>query len=80
MSETKCRFNCGTVIHFDKKIVSESGKLIPLETDGNKHNCPNNPWRQERINDNKQEPTREAKIAAIVETIHSIIKELETLK
>lgn len=43
MSETKCRFNCGAAIHFDKKIVSGSGKLIPLEFDGNKHNCPNNP-------------------------------------
>lgn len=36
-----CRNGCGTNLNFEDSIRSESGKKIPLEDDGNPHNCPN---------------------------------------
>ena len=38
-----CRNGCGTAIHFDAAIKSPSGKSIPLEDDGQYHQCPNAP-------------------------------------
>jgi len=36
-----CRNGCGTNLNFDGSCKSDSGKMIPLEDDGNPHNCPN---------------------------------------
>jgi hypothetical protein len=36
-----CRKNCGTNLHFEDSIRSESGKLIPLDDSGSPHDCPN---------------------------------------
>ena len=36
-----CNRNCGTLIHWDDKHVSPSGKKIPLEENGEPHQCPN---------------------------------------
>jgi hypothetical protein len=36
-----CRNYCGTNLHFEDSIRSESGKLIPLDDSGIPHDCPN---------------------------------------
>jgi hypothetical protein len=36
-----CNKGCGISIHFDESQRSKSGKAIPLEDDGQPHNCPN---------------------------------------
>jgi hypothetical protein len=36
-----CNKGCGIAIHFDEGQRSKSGKAIPLEDDGQPHNCPN---------------------------------------
>ena len=41
----ECR-NCGQEIKFDNNVRSTSGKAIPLNMDGNKHDCPNNPYKK----------------------------------
>jgi hypothetical protein len=36
---------CGKELHLDDKVVSRSGKRIPLELNGNTHDCPKKePW------------------------------------
>jgi hypothetical protein len=40
----QCNYGCGTDIHFDDDVKSESGKSIPLESSGEPHNCPKNPY------------------------------------
>lgn len=42
-----CR-GCGRPIKFDNAVKSASGKAIPLEMNGDKHNCPANPYNQQR--------------------------------
>lgn len=44
----QCR-NCGQEIKFDNSIRSSSGKAIPLNMDGDKHDCPNNPYKNKTI-------------------------------
>lgn len=36
-----CRNDCGTNLHFNDSMRSDSGKLIPLEDNGSPHDCPN---------------------------------------
>jgi hypothetical protein len=36
-----CNKGCGIAIHFDESQRSRSGKAIPLEDDGQPHQCPN---------------------------------------
>lgn len=38
-NESKCR-DCGETLVWDDKKLSASGKKIPYEKNGNKHNCP----------------------------------------
>jgi hypothetical protein len=40
----QCYRGCGTEIKFDKAVRSQSGKMIPLELDGNRHQCPNSQY------------------------------------
>ena len=38
-NESKCR-DCGETLVWDDKNLSPSGKKIPVEKSGNRHNCP----------------------------------------
>ena len=89
MSEQKkktfCRNNCGTELHFDKNVLSKNGKLIPLEIDGQPHQCPNKEQflQQDTSTQQKPQPTNdETKWAAahIVELVKQVLKELESMK
>jgi len=40
----QCRNGCGIEIQFDPTKKSASGKMIPLEYDGNPHKCPNSKY------------------------------------
>jgi hypothetical protein len=42
MGFTRCKY-CGQKIAFSKIVVSKNGKMIPLDGDGNPHNCSNRP-------------------------------------
>ena len=42
-----CNKGCGVLIHFDEQHVSQSGKKIPLEDDGEPHQCPNSTYSKE---------------------------------
>ena len=42
-----CNKGCGVLIHFDDSHVSQSGKKIPLEDDGEPHQCPNSQYNKE---------------------------------
>jgi hypothetical protein len=44
----KCNRGCGTTIHFDDYHVSKTGKKIPLEEDGEPHQCPNSDYQKEQ--------------------------------
>jgi hypothetical protein len=46
MAGTTCFRGCGTAIKFDKSRVSQSGKMIPLEMNGEPHQCPHNKYNQ----------------------------------
>lgn len=39
-----CRKGCGGRLKFDKNVHSPSGKLVPLNLDGSKHECPLDPY------------------------------------
>lgn len=39
-----CRKGCGRQLQFDKNVRSASGKLVPLNLDGSKHECPLDPY------------------------------------
>ena len=39
MATSQCR-QCGTEIVWDEKVRSSSGKMIPMEKSGGKHQCP----------------------------------------
>jgi hypothetical protein len=40
MGFTRCKY-CSQEISFSKTVVSKNGKMIPLDEDGNPHNCSN---------------------------------------
>ena len=42
-----CR-GCGKPIKFDSSMKSQAGKFIPLDMDGEKHQCPANPYNANR--------------------------------
>lgn len=44
----KCNKGCGTTIHFDDRHLSQSGKKIPLEEDGEPHQCPNSDYSKNK--------------------------------
>jgi hypothetical protein len=44
MAGTTCFRGCGTAIKFDKSRVSQTGKMIPLEMNGEPHQCPHNKY------------------------------------
>jgi hypothetical protein len=46
--QMQCFKGCGTLIHFDDYHVSKSGKKIPLESNGDPHQCPNSDFNQGR--------------------------------
>jgi len=81
-----CLHGCNTEIHFDQKEKSASGKLIPLEVDGQHHQCPNKEQFPSNGNNNnvatKEQPKQynEAKLGHIVELIYQMLKEVEDLK
>jgi hypothetical protein len=53
---TNCNY-CGIEIKFDGMIRSQSGKMIPLLPNGEKHDCPKNPYKTKSsvdFNRNKQ--------------------------
>ena len=53
---TNCNW-CGTEIKFDGMVRSQSGKMIPLLPNGEKHDCPKNPYNTKSSTDfqrNKQ--------------------------
>lgn len=53
----ECR-NCGEVIHFDPKRKSQSGKFIPLEEDGEPHQCPESDYaKKQRTGDSSSSTT-----------------------
>lgn len=39
-----CSRNCGTMLKFDNAVRSQSGKMIPLEMNGERHQCPNSEY------------------------------------
>jgi hypothetical protein len=41
--EIRCK-SCALVIKFDKNVKGKNGKLIPLEENGSKHQCPNSTY------------------------------------
>lgn len=41
----KCWYNCGADITFDDGVRGKTGKKIPLNLDGTRHDCPNSPYR-----------------------------------
>jgi len=48
---------CGTEIKFDGMVRSQTGKMIPLLPNGEKHDCPKNPYKTKSSTDfnrNKQ--------------------------
>ena len=47
-----CKYGCGKDLHFEDSVKSESGIPIPLEEDGNPHNCPNR-HRYDTVNKNE---------------------------
>ena len=65
----KCNRGCNTDIY----LSDETGKWLPYNQNNTLHEC----MKQQ---DTTTATNREAKIAAIVETIRSIVKELEALK
>jgi hypothetical protein len=42
--QLKC-YKCNQPIKFDNKVKSKSGRLVPLNTDGIKHQCPNSTYK-----------------------------------
>ena len=53
---TNCNW-CGIEIKFDGMVRSQSGKMIPLLPNGEKHDCPKNPYKTKSSTDfqrNKQ--------------------------
>jgi hypothetical protein len=42
----KCWYNCGTDIMFDDGARGKTGKKIPLNLDGTRHDCPNSPYKR----------------------------------
>jgi len=85
-----CKNICGTKIYLAKK---GSGGYLPYELDDSIHNCPKRqpinsnqePPTQPKQMATVQQPrpelqNREAKLAHIVESIQTILKELESLK
>ena len=47
MAGTTCYRGCGVEIKFDKNQRSQSGKMIPLEMNGEPHQCPKNKYNQQ---------------------------------
>jgi hypothetical protein len=48
-----CQYGCGSVIKFKKDLITTTGKLIPLNSDGTYHDCNNSPY-----NKRKQSPIK----------------------
>ena len=43
-----CRNNCGVKITFCDDVISKNGKLIPIQENGLRHDCPNSPYNKAR--------------------------------
>lgn len=43
-----CNNNCGQELFWDETKLSKKGKMIPLESDGRPHQCPNNPYKKKK--------------------------------
>jgi hypothetical protein len=41
-------YHCNQAIKFDPKIRSANGKLIPLNSDKSKHDCPMSPYNRSK--------------------------------
>lgn len=42
----KCWYNCGIDITFDDGVIGKTGRRIPLNLDGTRHDCPNSPYKR----------------------------------
>jgi hypothetical protein len=65
-----CNKGCGIAIHFDEGQRSRSGKAIPLEDNGEPHQCPNAlPYGGTSISSTSQGPAAVAKSSNPIQTI-----------
>lgn len=67
-----CNKGCGILIHFDEQHVSQYGKKIPLEDDGEPHQCPNSLYNKEEPRPQQQQSTNAGTGTDISELTHAI--------
>jgi hypothetical protein len=53
-----CRNNCGVKITFSDDVISKNGKLIPIQENGLRHNCPDSPYNRARATAIEKRKTR----------------------
>jgi hypothetical protein len=53
-----CRNNCGVKITFCDDVISKNGRLIPLQENGLRHDCPNSPYNKARATAVEKRKTR----------------------
>lgn len=46
-NESKCR-DCGEILVWDDKNITQNGKKFPVEKNGNRHNCPLSKYNREK--------------------------------
>ena len=78
----KCWYNCGTHIIFDDGIRGKTGKKIPLNLDGTRHDCPNSPYHKRNSQKTQSfEPTiGTADMLQQKEKVNAAIKYIDGLK
>lgn len=72
-SKMKCWYNCGTDIIFDDGVRGKTGKKIPLNLDGTRHDCPNSSYNK------RFPPQKSIGSAPIVTTAGELTDDMEAM-
>jgi hypothetical protein len=72
----KCNRGCGTTIHFDDYHVSKTGKKIPLEEDGEPHQCPNSDYQKDKDKGKTQDITNIYELNEKIDKILDVVIEI----
>lgn len=70
----KCWYNCGTDIIFDDGVIGKTGKKIPLNLDGTRHDCPNSPYHKRNSQSNSIDPQKNQSFEPTIDTTDKLLQ------
>jgi hypothetical protein len=70
----KCWYNCGTDIIFDDGVRGKTGKKIPLNLDGTRHDCPNSPYKRKVSQTHSNQPLGSQQSEPSIVTVDKLLQ------